>query len=225
MTRSVALSCVLAAGLSAAAHAGPISFTHNPGTYTFVAPTTGDYTIEALGGNGGNLRFSSGGLAADASGLFYLTAGEQLGIVVGSEAGGGTVASGGGGGSFVYVIATNTVLVAGGGGGGTYSSGNGGPNASTANSPLSESGGNVAGVNGTNGTCCGPGRNGEGGLSYVDISSSDGYVADGLITLAGGDSDGLVTLGVPAPEPASATLLAAGMTLLGWRRRRRSRDI
>jgi hypothetical protein len=222
MIRVVALTAVFAAGLAVAAHAGPTSY--SPGTYIFTAPTTGDYTLDALGGQGGDPFGASGGLGADASGLFFLTAGEQLGIVVGGQGGSVNVSSGGGGGSFVYAIASNTLLVAGGGGGGTFVLGPS-PNASTASSPLSESGGTVAGVNGTDGACCGTTTAaGTGGLSYVDTSAGDGYVSGASITLPSGGGSGLVTILAPvaAPEPASATLLLAGMTFLGWRRRHRN---
>ncbi len=217
------ITMILAAVMAGTAYATPISFT--PGTYTFTTSATGEYAIDAVGAQGGNPFGGTGGLGANASGLYSLSAGEVLGIVVGGLGTSYGTSSGGGGGSFVYVTGTNALLVAGGGGGGTYDRGPNGGNASTVSSALSESSGNVAGVDGSDGSCCGTiSSTGAGGLSYVDISAVDGYVGDASITLATGGGNGRVTISPVSavPEPGSIALLATGAALLGWLRRGRS---
>ena len=99
---------------------------------TFTAPSAGLYRIEAIGAVGGysqppNNYGTSGGSGADVSGVFELTAGETLSIVVGGHGNSypswenendiGQGATGGGGGSFVAGPGNTPLVVAGGGGG------------------------------------------------------------------------------------------------------------
>ena len=92
-----------------------------PGTYSFTAPTTGIYTILALGARGGSLisgagggLFFQGGLGAKMQDDFNLTAGTVLSILVGGV---GHNFGGGGGASFVVGPTNVPLLISGGGGG------------------------------------------------------------------------------------------------------------
>jgi Glycine rich protein len=89
-----------------------------PGQFSFTAPASGEYAIEALGGSGGNSFSFSGGLGAEVSGDIALTAGEALTLYVGRQGESNAV----GGGRFVFLGAT-VFAVAGAG----YSGGGAGP--------------------------------------------------------------------------------------------------
>lgn len=73
----------------------------------------------AQGGAGGTALAGSGGLGANMSGLFAVTPGQQIKILVGQQGGGhtNTAGAGGGGGSFVTDAFNNPLIIAGGGGG------------------------------------------------------------------------------------------------------------
>jgi hypothetical protein len=91
--------CALTFGVSDA-NADSFGFTGSP--ITWVAPTTGLYDLTVFGAAGGGSDSANGGLGSEASGIFSLTAGDQLTIVVGGQGGNGnfeTVYGGGGGGS------------------------------------------------------------------------------------------------------------------------------
>ena len=107
------------------------------GTYAFsgqprfvTVDFSGTYDLNAFGAAGGaSAKYSlAGGLGAEADGLFQLTAGEKLEIVVGGAGAGalganGFYAGGGGGGTFVLANtgpggAFVPLLIAGGGAGG-----------------------------------------------------------------------------------------------------------
>ena len=87
---------------------------------TWTVPTTGTYTIDAYGAQGGSGTTYTGGLGARIKGDVALTAGAVLKILVGQQ--GGTNASykagGGGGGTFVTTSTNTPLIIAGGGGGG-----------------------------------------------------------------------------------------------------------
>ena len=83
-------------------------FLYAPFVQTFTAPTTGNWSIDAFGGQGGEANMADGGLGAEAAGILFLTAGEVLDIVTGGQGSGvlgDLLGGGGGGGSFVYSAA------------------------------------------------------------------------------------------------------------------------
>ncbi len=187
---------------------GTFSFT---GTIqTFNVTESGEYEITAEGASGGSGNAGAGGTGgagAEATGIFLLTAGETLEIVVGGkgstgdgDSGGG---GGGGGGSFVFIESDGTLtplIVAGGGGGGSYSGatgsdGEGGKASSTGDDGLNSGGtGGTDGTGGGGGNGNGPGGGGgggyEGGAGGAETSSA---VAGGSTITnfgGGGGSDG-----------------------------------
>ncbi len=86
----------------------------------WTVPATGSYTITAAGATGGNNTNHShiGGYGAEMSGVFSLTAGDVLEIVVGQRGSNGSDYAGGGGGTFVLIDGASAPLIAAGGGGG-----------------------------------------------------------------------------------------------------------
>lgn len=123
------------------AKADGIAFAYSGSIVTYTVPTTGAYWITALGGEGGENSGAGGqqpvGRGAEAFGIFDLTAGQTLEILVGSQGGNGSgIDGGGGGGGGSYVVLANvpnsgsgcsgitwvscndTLLIAAGGGGG-----------------------------------------------------------------------------------------------------------
>jgi hypothetical protein len=229
--RNVGITAITATMLMAlvnVAYATSVPYTQGPGTYQFTAPNTGTYSIDIIGGQGGPEFTGVGGDGANADGVYALTAGEVLDITVGAAGTFmGTLGTGGVG-SFVYVDGTTTLLLAAGGGGGATdcatlactSFANGDP-ASIVSSPLTVSGGTVAGVNGGDGQCCGfffgPGA---GGDSFTNTNGADGYVSSASLVLNTAGGDGSVTIdevaaAVSTPEPASLTLLVMGLASLG----------
>ena len=84
------------------------------GIQNWTVPTTGTYTIEAWGAQGGR---SNEGYGARMRGDFTLTSGTVLKIIVGQEGGDHSVSTSGGGGTFVAKSDNTPLIVAGGGGG------------------------------------------------------------------------------------------------------------
>lgn len=132
------------------------------GISSFAAPLTGVYDITAYGAQGGAFNFYSaqgfvqsgaGGLGAEIEGAVYLTAGQQLTILVGSAglAGQNINPTGGGGGGGAFVALGGAPLVVAGGGGGASFRTNGGAGLT----------GNSGGYGGGSGGA--PGGNGGGG--------------------------------------------------------------
>lgn len=106
--------------------------TIDKGVQIWSVPSSGRYTIEALGARGGNKAPGTGGSGARIVGSFDLSAGDVLRIHVGQQGQdcpnrASTNGSGGGGGSFVFLNG-KAILIAGGGGGTSYQkdSGSGG---------------------------------------------------------------------------------------------------
>jgi hypothetical protein len=91
----------------------------------WVVPATGAYQILAKGAQGCAYSGLNGGRGASMQGVFSLTAGQTLSILVGQQPCATTIVyPGGGGGSFVALGAsytTATPLIVAGGGGGVYS--------------------------------------------------------------------------------------------------------
>ena len=133
---AAAMTCLALAAVPAAA--APITFNTTGAIVDYTVPVTGQYTITAVGGKGGDsvsnpagsAPLGKGGLGAEAGGTFLLAQGEVLQILVGAA---GTALSplgtygfgGGGGGSFVVGPGDVPLVVAGGGGGGGGGSVNG----------------------------------------------------------------------------------------------------
>jgi len=138
------------------------TFSYTGHIQTFSITSSGEYQITAEGAAGGNGSSGAGGLGAEVSGDFYLTAGETLAIVVGGQGGSSGDGGGGGGGSFVFVEnadgSLTPLVVAGGGGGGSYSGSNG-DNGETGET--GDNGINMGGVGGVDGAA-GAGGNGNG---------------------------------------------------------------
>ena len=167
---------------------------------SFTVPTTGYYTIEAAGAQGGaNAYGGSGGLGAKVKGQFYLTAGSVLQVVVGKRPigpAGQYDGGGGGGGTFIYKSASATTLpatpmiVAGGGGGGNGLGGS-----------AWRDGGNSSGAGGLNG------NGGQGGVGDWTYGAGGGT---GWLSTGGGGS---------SPSYASGGQRwagAAGVNYGGW---------
>ena len=92
---------------------------------SFTAPSTGTYTIEADGAQGGSETGQGiwiGGAGVKIKGDFTLTQGEVLTILVGGQGQSGYSVGGGGGGSYVYTGTTPLIIAGGGGGGGVNTS-------------------------------------------------------------------------------------------------------
>ncbi len=139
------------------------------GSYqSWTVPTTGTYTIEAWGAEGGtptSYPQSTGGKGARMRGDFTLTAGEVIRILVGQQGKSGTNDGGGGGGTYVAKQTGNVpLIVAGGGGGGGYMAPYGaGMDAVTATNGTNDRAGScTGGTNGSGGTCCSNAASGAG---------------------------------------------------------------
>jgi PEP-CTERM motif len=167
--------------LVCAAEANAETFTV-PGVFSFTASVSREYAVELLGAGGGNTTgfLSGGGLGAEVSGDAFLTAGEDLTLVVGGQGGFGAVFAGGGGGGSSFVFDGRDVLaVAGGGGGAGIFDDRAGPGlAGTSGGTGEGSGGGVGGVGGTGGVGGVGGGGGGGGGAGVNTGPA-GYGGDG----------------------------------------------
>ncbi len=187
------------------------SVTVADGVQTWTVPVDGEYRIEAWGaiGAAGDAEYV-GGSGAYASGVFGLTAGDVLTIVVGQRGLGQSSASngGGGGGSFVVDAASTPLVVAGGGAGtreevsqdgcdgrddnygGTGSAGDVTNACDASSDPLGD-GGAVSsttwgsGGGGFNGSGTGDSGYGAGGTSFLD-----GAAGGGTLSACGFEADG-----------------------------------
>jgi hypothetical protein len=149
--------------LASAAEANAETFAFTGAVQSFTASVSGEYAVELLGASGGNI----GGLGAEVSGDVFLTAGEDLTLVVGGQGGTGSLAGGGGGGgSFLYGTAPALLAVAGGGGGGGSRAGGG-------------VGGGPGLAGGSGGTGGGPGG-GVGGMGGTGGRAADGGGGNGI---------------------------------------------
>lgn len=155
---ALAASALLAAGL--AAKADSITYSYTGGLQYFTATTSGAYDIVAYGASGGSdsTLIDDGSNGAEIGGVFSLTAGETLTLLVGGQGisytGGDFGTGGGGGGTFVVVSSGDQPLVvAGGGGGEGLNQGESGGNTGTAGGSGFQGGGTlVGGAGGTNGS-------------------------------------------------------------------------
>jgi PKD repeat protein len=153
--------------------------TSQNGIQLWTAPVTGIYRIKAAGGQGFG---PFGGRGAEMEGDFQITAGTQLKILVGQQAGppiGSSNQYGGGGGSFV-TRTDNTPLVIAGGGGGSWD-----PSSFHPNSDGKTTNSGSDGINGT--TNATGGTNGNGGNSGNFADGGAGLTGNGNGS-AGGQS-------------------------------------
>ena len=172
------------------------TFSYAGDIQTFTITSSGEYQITAEGAAGGNGSSGAGGLGAEVSGDFYLTAGETLEIVVGGQGGSSADGGGGGGGSFVFVEnadgSLTPLVVAGGGGGGSFSGSNGdnGETGETGDTGINMGGaGGVDGAAGAGGNGNGDGGGGGGGYEGGNGGQSSTYATTGSsapMTFAGG---------------------------------------
>ena len=157
--------------------------TSSSGIQIWTVPSSGLYSIEALGAQGGG---SNGGLGASITGEFFLNGGDVLHIVVGQQ-GLEDPASpngvGGGGGSFVVkapALAIGDILVIAGGGGGAASTIHPDRDASATNNGndgLVDGG--VANPNGAGGTAGSGGEKSVTGCSLDRGGGGGGFLTDG----------------------------------------------
>ena len=169
----------------------------NGGIQIWSVPITGVYSVTAWGASGGldtnnngGVGWTSGGKGARIKGLFKLSAGEKLKILVAQKGGGGSpskVPGGGGGGTFVTKVDDTPLVIAGGGGGGVKiesvnTSLNGDPGQAT------ENGTRHGGYNGLGGTRCplSDKIEGSGGGGYRGNGESSGTCSGGESFLNGG---------------------------------------
>jgi hypothetical protein len=166
--------------LASAPDASAETFTFTGGVQNFTAPVSGDYSLVAFSGSGGNGLNGGGGMGSRVIGDIFLTAGEDLTLFVGGQGQNSPAnAGGGGGGTFVF-LGTTLLAVAGGGGGGATQDGGGGLSGTSGGA-----GGGLGGVGGANGSGGGggvdlDGGNGGGGAGAGANSGSAGYGGDGL---------------------------------------------
>ncbi len=101
--------------------------TLNSGIQSWTVPSTGSYTIEVWGAQGGGINgqtpCANGGLGAYMKGDFNLSVEDVINILVGQIGGSTRHGGGGGGGTYVVTSDDNPLIVAGGGGGGNKGSG------------------------------------------------------------------------------------------------------
>lgn len=127
---AIKLRCAALLGFLAATSARAATFGYDGVIDTYTVTETGTYDIAATGAAGGTSVYgAAGGQGAGVEGVFTLTAGTVLDILVGQQ-GFGCYGSGGGGGSFVVTVDGIALAIAGGGGGGYYY-GNSAPDGST----------------------------------------------------------------------------------------------
>ncbi len=205
----------LALGMTEAG-AVPTVFSFTGASTTYTVPTTGTYSLLALGARGGsgNRNSSPGGLGARSSGDFTLTAGDVLFIAAGGQGQSDNSApvssfsfgGGGGEGSWIFDQTTATLLAVAGGGGGGYN-GTRGFARITTNGGAGSYGGGAGGTLGSGG---GGGASGAGG--GLNSAGGAGNVSGVQSGLGGGGFPGLAPV-APADLAAAAVDLAAVATV------------
>lgn len=172
------------------------------GTQEWVVPTTGKYLIETFGAQGGNgYNGSVGGKGTHMKGVFLLTKGTKLRILVGQQPKAtlsGSTGGGGGGGTFVTKDDKSPLIISGGGGGGDYRTYNGLDASITAAGVAGRSNsttgiGGAGGVNGGGGTGGGSYTGGGGGL--LTNGTNNGQ-SNGGGAFANGGTGGVGSYGV-----------------------------
>jgi PEP-CTERM motif len=194
--------------LATAAEANAETFTI-PGEFSFIATVSGEYAVELLGGSGGNSTGGGGGFGAEVSGDVFLTAGEDLTLIVGGHGKSGTEGAGGGGGTFVF-HGTDVLAVAGGGGGASNLKSGGYGLAGTSGGGGGEG---VSGGVGGKGGGAAQGDGGGGGGSYLASLFQDQVLKAGVNS---GNGSINIELLKAVPEPSTWAMMLAGFAGLGW---------
>lgn len=171
---------------------------------TWVVPKNGKYFISAFGAQGGcaylqnTSNWNQGGRGAKMSGLFVLTKGQTIKILVGQQGVNNprnSRGAGGGGGTFIYNQTTSTLLIAAGGGGGAGQI-NDSLSLRDANITVNGNAGTIApGAGGTNGFGGGNSNYGGGGAGWNSDGSSSSYGKGGIRFLSGGTGGALYSDG------------------------------
>lgn len=169
---------ILGLGFSGQALSGTVTYTYStPALQTFTVPAgVFSLTIDAKGAQGGSVSTAcaaQGGLGARMVGVFSVTPGANLSIMVGQQGLTNGQDAGGGGGTFVVAAGNTPMIVAGGGGGATNNITQCGANRDGVNASITTSGtasgdGLVAGGTAGNGGGSSGGSNGGGGGFLTD---------------------------------------------------------
>ena len=190
------------AAVTLPAAAAPLLDEIAPGAYSFTVGATGEYEIDAFGGQGSTCVCGggAGGAGASMSGTFNLTAGEQLFIGVGATASNAGSSGTGGGASFVYYSQGGSaipLLIAGGGGGGVANRFGGAQGGAGLAFSSGGTGGYIPGAGGTNGNDGSPGGTnayyeGQGGTGWLTASAggSPTAISGGFGFVGGGGGGG-----------------------------------
>lgn len=178
-------------------------FTVNSGIQFWTVPVTASYSITAAGAQGGQSQCwgPQGGLGATMIGVFSLTKGEILKILVGQQGGSNCYDAGGGGGTFVTKQDNSALVIAAGGGAGSASgfSGNGqhggrtdnsGSSTSWANGGSSGNGGNGYGNAGGGGGLSTNGTGSWGGQAFVNGGNGGAGTSGAFGGFGGGGGGG-----------------------------------
>ncbi len=153
------------------------NYTGSVQSFTVPAGVT-TLTVDARGAQGG----LAGGLGARISGVFTVTPGDVMNIIVGQQGGSASNGiGGGGGGSFVWKVTGTVLYVAAGGGGGFSNNGGAPPGAGSSTTLTTNStggaGNGAGGINGNGGT---------GGVRIQVIGSGEGSGGAGCGWLSNG---------------------------------------
>ncbi len=187
VTEALPFSSILACALTFSTAANATLYSYDGNIDTFTVTTTGVYDITAIGAAGGRNLYDNNtlGLPAEAEGLFSLTQGTVLSILVGQQGGTGQQSGGGGGGSFVADGITPLAVAGGGGGDGLEQFSPGGNNALTTASGGS---GYFVGAGGTGGSGGDAGEyaGGAGGGGFYGSGTAGTQATGGSSYLSGG---------------------------------------
>ena len=166
------------------------------GYQLWTVPETGSYRITTIGASGGLGYTSSRGAGAKMVGVFSLTSGQKLKVLVGQQGSTGNSPCGltkgaGGGGSFVVSEDNSTPYIIAGGGGGQSRAGNENSGAVVTNTAVAGgSSGGAAGTSGGGGGAttagCVSGASGGGGFTGNGSNGTDSATSAGQSFTNGG---------------------------------------
>ncbi len=187
------------------------TFNYSGATQTYVVPAgVAKIQITAVGAAGGtgiNASSGNGGSGASMQGVFDVTPGQVLSVLVGGKGfDGANYVGGGGGGSFVWGTSTSALLIAAGGGGGGGATDDGTTFIDGTNATTTENASNG------NGLSDGAGFSGNGGAIPTSLPNGD-YASGG----AGWNSNGNdgTTYGCATNSTGGETPLSGGAGGIG----------